>query len=348
MDFTVTIVTRNRAESLKEGLRSLNAQAYPSDRYEVIVVDNGSTDHTREVAEDMAGDFSHSQYLYDRRPGQLVGWHRALQVANGSIACFIDDDVRPESTWLAALAANYEDPKVGLATGPIGIEFEADRPIWLDHMELGDPGGMTLPFLGMLDCGQSVREIPSNFVWGSNFSARRSLLMKVGGFHPCAMPSELLHFYGDGEVYAGRAIAAGGHMAAYHPGASVRHIIPPERLTLAAVAKKFETTGYARSFQTLRQSGEAYPNPTDAEVTDIARRYFRDWGNAPDDLKQAVIEGLATGIRNHLNLFSDDPDFRRWVLRDNYLDLDQCYDHPALIAYQATTGGSEQDWRAGT
>ena len=88
MDFTVTIVTRNRAESLKEGLRSLNQQAYPSELFEVIVVDNGSTDHTREVAEEMAGDFSHFQYLYDLRPGQLVGWHRALQAANGSIACF--------------------------------------------------------------------------------------------------------------------------------------------------------------------------------------------------------------------------------------------------------------------
>jgi len=128
VDFTVTIVTRNRAESLKECLRSLKAQSYSSDRYEVIVVNNGSTDHTRDVVEDMAGGFSHFQYLYDVRPGQLVGWHRALQVAQGSIACFIDDDVRPERTWLAALATNYEDPNVGLATGPIGLEFEARVP----------------------------------------------------------------------------------------------------------------------------------------------------------------------------------------------------------------------------
>ena len=344
----MTIVTRNRADSLKESLRSLTTQSYPPDRYEVIVADNGSTDRTRDVAEGMAGDFRNFRYLYDPQPGQLVGWHRALQVAKGSIACFIDDDVRPETTWLAGLASSYEDSNVGLATGPISLEFEADRPRWLDHMELGDRGGMTLPFLGLLDCGSTAREIPSNFVWGSNFSARRSLIMKVGGFHPGAMPGDLLHFYGDGEIYVGRAIAVAGNMAAYHPGASVRHIIPPERLTLAAVTKKFETTGYARSFQTLRQSGAEYTNPTDDEIVNIARRYFRDWGGAPDDLKQAVIDGLATGIRNHLHHFIDDPDFRRWVLRDNYLDLDQCYDHPALIAYQVASDRSEKDWRAGT
>ena len=347
MVLTVTIATRNRADSLEEGLKSLTAQSYSSDLYEVIVADNGSTDRTRDVAEGMASDFKNFRYLYDPRPGQLVGWHRALKVAKGNIACFIDDDVRPEASWLAGLATSYKDPNVGLATGPIGLEFEADRPTWLDHMRLGDHGGMTLPFLGLLDCGPSARAIPSNFVWGSNFSARLSLIKEIGGFHPCAMPGDLLHFHGDGEIYVGRVITANGYTAAYHPGASVRHIIPRERLTLAAVAKKFETTGYARSFQALRQSGAEYQNPTDDEIVNIARRYFRDWGGAPDDLKQAVIDGLANGIRNHLHHFIDDPDFRRWVLRDNYLDLDQCYDHPALIAHQAAPDRSEKDWRGG-
>ena len=78
MDFTVTIVTRNRADSLKESLRSLTAQSYPPDLYEVIVADNGSTDRTRDVAEGMAGDFRHFRYLYDPKPGQLVGWHLVI------------------------------------------------------------------------------------------------------------------------------------------------------------------------------------------------------------------------------------------------------------------------------
>ena len=71
MDFTVTIVTRNRADNLKEGLKSLTAQSYSTDRYEVIIVDNGSTDRTRDVAEGMAGDFRNFRYLYDPRPGSM-------------------------------------------------------------------------------------------------------------------------------------------------------------------------------------------------------------------------------------------------------------------------------------
>ena len=348
MDLTVTIVTRNRAESLKEGLISLKKQVYAAERYEVIVVDNGSTDHTRDIAEAMADSFTNFTYVHDPRPGQLVGYHRALQAAKGRIACFIDDDVRPSESWLAGLASSYKEPNVGLATGPIKLEFEADRPAWLDHMELGEPGGMTLPFLGLLDCGSDAREIPTNLVWGSNFSARRDLLLRVGGFHPTAMPSDLLHFHGDGEIYPGRAIAEAGYVAVYNPAATVRHIIPEERLTLEAVVKKFETTGYARSFQALRQTGVAYPKPTEAEIIDITSRYFRDWRNAPGDLKQAVLEGLTYGIRQHLKYFTDDQDFRRWVLRDNYLDLERCYNHPDLINYQARVKGAEQDWRSGT
>jgi len=348
VDFTITIVTRNRADDLADCLRAIAAQDYPAEAYEVIVADNGSTDDTRERAEEMAGAFANFDYIYDSRPGQLVGWHLALQKASGDITCFIDDDVRPSPTWLSGLAASFEDQNVGLATGPISLEFTRDRPDWLDHMTLGEPGGLTLPFLGLLDCGPAPREIPSNFVWGSNFSARRSLLTDVGGFHPCAMPGELIHFYGDGEIYPARSIASHGYTALYHPEAAVRHLVPPERLTLEAVSKKFETTGYARSFQTLRQSGVAYPDPTDSEISDIAERYFRNWEAAPPELKEAVTAGLSHGIRTHLQHFKDDPDFRRWVLRENYLDLDSCYDHPDLVAYQEKAGGPETDWRQGT
>jgi len=347
VDFTVTVVTKNRSRNLKSCFDALSAQAFPGDRYEVIVADNGSTDDTRQVAEQAADTFSHFRYIFDARPGQLVGYHRALTSAIGDISCFIDDDVRPAPGWLSALSEVYGDPAVGLGTGPITLHLPEDAPDWLDHLVLGEPGGQTLPYLGMLDAGPKLREVPGNLVWGTNFSVRRSLALEVGGFHPTAMPAELLHFYGDAEVYLAQAVCDYGLKALYHPGASVQHVIPAERLTLSSVGRKFETTGYARSFQTLRQSGTAYPEPTDGEISDIAKRYFRDWDAAPDDLKQAVADGLAKGIRSHLKHFIDDPDFRRWVLRENYLDLDSCYDHPDLIAYQANAGGPETDWRQG-
>lgn len=344
MEFSVSITTCNRAESLRRGLEALAQQDFGLDTVQVIVADNGSTDATKSVAEAFADVFPNFSYLYDARPGQLVGWHRALAVATGTITCFIDDDVRPSSGWLTALADAYRDPRVGLVTGPIDLAFDTAPPDWLDTMTLGEPGGQTIPLLGGLDCGPSIREIPGNFVWGTNFSVRRSVLFDVGGFHPGAMPWHLIRFYGDGEIHVGRTAQQRGTHILYHPGARVAHDIPTTRLTLEAVERKFTSTGCARSYQTLRSSGRPFDMPSSDDIRAIARRYFRDPDTAPNDLVQAVEIGLDRGMTMQRDSFITDPQFRDWVMRDDYLDLDDCYTHPDLAATGSTAGA---DWRSG-
>lgn len=344
MDFSVTITTCNRADSLQRGLEALAAQDFEAERFEVIVADNGSRDHTRQVAETMAPRFAHFRYLYDARPGQLVGWHRALAIARGAITCFIDDDVRPDPGWLAALSEAYQDPRVGLVTGPIRLVFEGTRPDWLDAMTLGTPGAQTQPFLGGLDAGPACRDIPGNLVWGSNFTVRRSVLMETRGFHPCAMPWALIRFYGDGEIHVGRTAQQNGHRILYHPGVAVRHDIPASRLTIEAVHRKFTSSGCARAFQTLRATGAQFAAPSADEIRAMSRRYFANPDAAPPDVREAVESGLASGLAQQHDGFANDPAFREWVLQPDFLDLDRCYRHPDLVAAQDAWAG---DWRSG-
>lgn len=343
LDFSVTITTLNRADSLRRSLDALGRQDYPLDRVEIIVADNGSTDATKEAAESFGVQVPNFRYLYDARPGQLVGWHRAFAVARGQVTCFIDDDVRPDPGWLSALGEAYQVPQVGLATGPIRLNHEAAPPDWLAEMTLGDPGSETIPFLGGLEAGTAVRDIPGNFVWGSNFSVRRSVLMDVGGFHPCAMPWDLIRFYGDGEIHIGRTAQQRGHRILYHPRASVQHDIPVARLSLDAVMRKFTTSGCARSFQAIRAAGREIAAPGADEIRAIARRYFRNPDAAPRDLVQALEMGLDHGMTIQRDAFQTDPAFRDWVLRDTFLDLDDCYQHPDLAARTSPS----TDWRSG-
>lgn len=342
MDFTVSITTCNRAESLRRGLEALASQRFAMDRVEIIVADNGSGDHTRSVADSFARRLPNLRYLCDARPGQLVGWHRALAVARGDVTCFIDDDVRPAPDWLSALAEAYRDPRVGMATGPIQLAFDMDPPDWLEFMTLGEPGNRSMPLLGLLDAGIAVRDIPGNFVWGSNFSARRAVMLEVRGFHPCAVPWPLIHFYGDGEVHVGRTAQQRGHRILYHPKAAVTHDIPNGRLTLDAVTRKFTSSGCARSFQTLRSAGQAFAPPSADEIKAIARRYFARPDAAPRDVVTAVEAGLAAGITRQRDAFLADPLFRDWVLQPDYLDLERCYVHPDLAPPPGPTTG---DWR---
>lgn len=344
MFLSVVISTAGRPESLGESLAALAVQSFDRDAYQVIVGENGGADAARGICAAVAGRFSDFHYLHDARPGQLVGWHRALEHVRGEVACFIDDDVRPRPGWLAAIDDAFADPGVGLLTGPIQGAFEADPPDWLDHLRLGEKGAETHPSLGLLDFGDRVREIPANFVWGSNFIVRRDALLDAGGFHPCAMPAHLLKFLGDGEIAPARAVAAAGGKVLYHPGAAVDHWIPAWRMDLKALEGRFQVAGIARSFQYLRQIRAPYELPSEPELAEIANKYLRDPQAAPADLRGAIAAGLEAGIRLHLESFIADAAFREWVLRENYLDLDACHTHADLLV-AAADDSRHPDWR---
>ncbi len=80
---TVAITTHNRAEAIGEALDALKRQT--DDAFQIIVCDNGSTDHTAEVLARRTRDFADFIAIRDARPGQLVGWHRCLETATGEV-----------------------------------------------------------------------------------------------------------------------------------------------------------------------------------------------------------------------------------------------------------------------
>ena len=137
-----------------------------------------------------------------------------------------------------------------------------------------------------------------------------------------------------------------GFKVIYHPQALVFHDIPTNRLNLNAVSLKFETTAYARSFQTIRNLGKTYPSPTKQEIESIADRYFSRPLSVPDSLRKAVVNGLTVGFKKHLYCFETDSYFMSWVLRENYLDLDASYKNPILSAY-GLAKFNNLDWRHG-
>ena len=158
------------------------------------------------------------------------------------------------------------------------------------------------------------------------------------------MPWPLIRFYGDGEIHVGRTAQQRGNRILYHPQASVDHEIPAARLTLDSVERKFTSTGCARAFQTLRTSDRVFDAPSSNDIRAMARRYFRNPDVAPHDLAHAVEAGLDRGMTIQRDAFLADPQFRDWVMRENYLDLDLCYTHPDLAVGVKVSSG---DWRSG-
>jgi glycosyltransferase involved in cell wall biosynthesis len=121
---SVVVPTRNRAPSLKQLLEALAAQVYPSDRLEVIVVDNSSIDNTEAVVDEANswGVFP-VRYLRKQDDGPAASRNRGAEMASGEIIAFTDSDCIPTPAWLRSGVSSFADG-VGVVCGPI-------EPTWV-------------------------------------------------------------------------------------------------------------------------------------------------------------------------------------------------------------------------
>jgi glycosyltransferase involved in cell wall biosynthesis len=111
VSITVVISTCNRADSLALALRSLSQQHVPAGlEFEVIVVDNNSSDDTRLVVERFSGGGSaHFRYIFEPRPGVSLGRNAGIAAARGDIIAFTDDDNDVAQDWVASLKRVLDD-----------------------------------------------------------------------------------------------------------------------------------------------------------------------------------------------------------------------------------------------
>lgn len=117
---SVVIPTYNRDKMLRGCLESLLTQTYPKDKYETIVVDDGSTDRTREVVENLAKRAEPIiKYFYQKNQGQASARNLGIENAKGEIIGFIDDDCIASKNWIINLTEKYSDEKVGGVGGKI-------------------------------------------------------------------------------------------------------------------------------------------------------------------------------------------------------------------------------------
>ncbi len=114
---SVVIATRNRAESLRDTLASLTRQSRKPD--EVVVVDNASGDHTRDVALSFV-DRLNLKYVYEATRGIPHARNAGIQNSSGDIVAFIDDDCVADEDWLTHLEIPFvKDPHIGVVGGEI-------------------------------------------------------------------------------------------------------------------------------------------------------------------------------------------------------------------------------------
>lgn len=317
---SVIIPTRNRANYLRGVLQSLTFQTYPCHLFEVIVVDNGSTDNTKAITASLQQQMNNIFYFFDQTPGLHVGRHLGMKMAKSDILVYADDDVEPFPTWLEAIAESFQDNDVALVGGKNLPKFESDPPEWVLKMWEKDKNGeRILGYLSILDLGNTKKVINPYHVFGCNFSIRKSVLLEAGGFHPDAMPQELIRYRGDGETHVSQFIEKEEMLTIYNPDASVYHIVPKERLTEEYFCKRSYLQGISDSYTKIRK--DAQNNVfTFYDLKWLLPLYQKKLHLFLNKKKRLFEKYYHKGYSMHQKASSKDQNLYEWIIQGHYMD----------------------------
>jgi len=133
IDVSVVLCTYNRCDLLAGAIASLLDQDTDDVAYEVLVVDNNSTDRTRELVESFVdGDHAPVRYLFEPQQGLSFARNAGIHAARGSIVAFTDDDVRVSRTWVRDVKRAFDvNPDVDCVGGKVLPRWHRTPPRWL-------------------------------------------------------------------------------------------------------------------------------------------------------------------------------------------------------------------------
>jgi glycosyltransferase involved in cell wall biosynthesis len=308
---SVIIPTRNRAKVLERALQSIVNQTISQNHFEVIVVDNGSTDDTKSIVDSFVKKIKNLVYIYDENSGLHIGRHRGLLVAHADVLVYGDDDIEATPTWLEGVIESFEDESVALVGGKNIPNFESTPPNWI--LDMWEKGGeqKVLGYLSILDFGDEIQEINPNYVFGCNFSIRKAVLLEAGGFHPDGMPQEIIKYRGDGESYVSKYIINKSYKTIYNPKASVYHLCSTDRMTKKYFAQRSFNQGVSDSYTDIRES--KHRNFFKTKVRIIIKKYLlrRD---------TMLEEEFIRGYEYHQNEAKKDSHLMEWIKRESYIN----------------------------
>ncbi|RMF78469.1 MAG: glycosyltransferase family 2 protein [Nitrospirae bacterium] len=256
MDFTVIICTYNRAGNLPRCLEALARQRGVGDRaWEVLVVDNNSTDETPAVVAELA-DRLPIAIRYAREPQQGLNHARnaGIRESDSRYFAYVDDDIVVCEAWLAALFDAFERNDADAVGGRIHLDPAVRLPKWI-RADAGMYG-----FLGYQDFGPEPERLDGvrRYPFGGNMAFHRRVVERIGYFDPKfgrkgagRRRSEL--YKGSETEYFHRLAATGEARIFYEPRAIVYHRVLPFQLR----------KGYFRTIHFNAGRQRAYHDETD-------------------------------------------------------------------------------------
>ena len=257
MFLNVIIASYDRASLLRNTLASLCA-ATPGTNLRVLVtvVDNNSTDDTRETVETFScASPIEIQYLFEPRQGKSRALNTGIAHSKAELIAFLDDDITVSADWFVEIDRLFSVRwnEIDFAGGKILPRWETQPPVWLPDnlsgvLALQDNGDEEFAY------GGSDAELP-----GCQAVIKRSVLMEVGPYNEELGPSGTKLLRGEDDDMYYRLIQA-GKRGLYTPNLVVFHHVPQCRLTKRYFREWFFCWGGSQALLSTMQA--KYTGPT--------------------------------------------------------------------------------------
>ncbi len=224
MKVSVILCTFNRCQSLPKALESIGASTFPTSvEWEVLVVDNNSSDGTRQVIQDFCHHYpDRFRYTFEPQQGKSHALNMGIRESRGDVLAFMDDDVTVDHLWLQNLTASLNVSDWAGAGGRIIPEWNTSPPRWLPL-----DGRFASAPLALFDLGlDSVQLTEPPF--GTNMAFRKVMFEKYGGFRADLGPNPDNLIRGEDTEFGSRLLSAGERLR-YEPTAVVYHPVAANR-----------------------------------------------------------------------------------------------------------------------
>jgi glycosyltransferase involved in cell wall biosynthesis len=254
LKISVVICTYNRSAYIRDAMESLYNQTLQKDAYEVIIVNNNSTDNTQKVCEAYIASVAdaHFYYLNETKQGASFARNTGAARAHSPLLCFMDDDAIADKDYLERIVIFFEQhADAGGLGGRIIPKYIPLEPEWMSHY--------VSSLVGHFHYSEELSVFANNkYPLESNMIIRKTDFDTIGGFSS-ALPGVVgnLRIGGEGKDFFFR-LKALGRTIYYDPAIRVQHVVETAKLTPAYMYRVASGIGRGERVRTKQKSEMAF------------------------------------------------------------------------------------------
>lgn len=217
------ICVHSRDKHLKDAIKSLVNQSLKPTEYEIIIVNNGSSNKVATVISSFQ-DVANIRVLQEKNEGLSLARNTGWIAAESDVVAFLDDDAIASPDWLSNILTVFNEGKsISVVGGPVLPIWESSPPKWINESLIG--------YLSIVDWGSKRIELDEDkWLVGTNIAYKKTHVSECGGFHPgLGRQGNSLGLHE--ETFLNEKIRAAGYKIVYDPTIVVQHHIQKDRLS---------------------------------------------------------------------------------------------------------------------